>query len=100
MSGMRPDYTIIKGDEHQILNAVAWDIADRITIFGNWPPKEDRERLGMGEQFKQRFKSYSFKGGAMKLSHHFYEGSDRYENLAVRTSELNRLLRELAEENA
>ena len=99
MSDMASDYTIRKGDEAQILDEMAWDIADRITIFGVKPPAI-RERLGTGKEFHSRFKSYYFDDGAVTLRPMFYGEKGYYEELSVRTEELNELLKDLLENDA
>lgn len=99
MSDMASDYTIRKGDEAHILDRMAWDIADRITIFGVKPPAI-RERLGTGKEFHSRFKSYYFDDGAVTLRPMFYGERGYYEGLSVRTEELNELLKDLFENDA
>lgn len=90
MSGMAPDYTIIKGDETQILNWVGGDIASRITLFGVRPPSIHSDRL------EYPMKHYSIQDGATTLRHFLYGEQGYYSDLSVRTNELNRLREELA----
>ncbi len=99
MSDLASDYTIRKGDEAHILDGMAWDIADRITIFGV-SPSAMRERLGTGKEFQSRFKSYYFDEGAVTLRPMFYGEKGYYEELSVRTEELNELLKDLFENDA
>lgn len=94
ISDMASDYTIRKGDEAQILDGMAWDIADRITIFGV-NSSAMRERLGTGKEFHSRFRSYYFDDGAVTLRPMFYGEKGSYEELSVKTEELNQLLKDL-----
>lgn len=94
MSGMAPDYTIIKGDEAQILNWVADDIASKITLFGVRQPSINSERLDYP------VKHYSIQDGAVTLRHLFYGEQSYFTNLLVRTNELDKLLDELAKNDA
>ncbi|WHZ30138.1 MAG: hypothetical protein OJF51_004941 [Nitrospira sp.] len=90
MSGLAPDYTIIRGDEIQILNWVAGDIASKITLFGVRPPAINPERL------EYPVKHYSIQDGAVTLRHFLYGEQGYYTNLSVRTNELHKFLEELA----
>ena len=87
MSDMASDYTIRKGNEAEILDGMAWEIAGRITIFGV-DPSGLRHRLGAGKEFHSRFKSYYFDDGAVTLRPMFYGEKGYYEELSVRTEEL------------
>lgn len=90
MSGLAPNYTIIKGNEIQLLNWVAGDIASKITLFGVRPPSINLERL------EYPMKHYSIQDGAVTLRHFLYGEQGYYTNLSVRTNELHKFLEELA----